>query len=327
LKSDINLKYFIQSSSAARRNYFSLITLFFYFTVVPTSLIGQNVETSLLKFLLEVKVNPSLELPSELLDRKNAQRVLTQMPKYLSDSSNVMRSKAYEITGIIGLKSNSDKERQQAVVILAMGILDRDPFIVSIAINYLRKYKSKDFVTMVRDSLSRHISKPIACMPIYLQLMGELNMTQIRMYIQHYSQPGNPQPIRWAALLALSRMNDQTATNAVLTRVKKIGINDDVIYEIFPDLIYTRQRAAFDYIITELHSDKTNCTSADNDNPVKIPCGYRIMEMLAPVIKDYPLALDASGDVKTKDYKKALETVRNWFNKKGNNYEIITEGM
>ena len=69
-------------------------------------------------------------------------------------------------------------------------------------------------------------------------------------------------------------------------------------------------------------SDQTNCHSADNDNPTSILCGYRIMEQLAPVIKDYPLTLDASGDVKTNDYKKSLELIRNWLKQNKDIYII-----
>jgi hypothetical protein len=46
------------------------------------------------------------------------------------------------------------------------------------------------------------------------------------------------------------------------------------------------------------------------------------MEYLAPVIENYPLKIRGSGDIDTKDYKEALNTVRKWFKKKNGNYEI-----
>ena len=55
-----------------------------------------------------------------------------------------------------------------------------------------------------------------------------------------------------------------------------------------------------------------------------MPCGYRIMEYLAPVIKDFPLKTDASGDVITKDYEHALMQVREWLKNKGEHYVIET---
>jgi len=75
-------------------------------------------------------------------------------------------------------------------------------------------------------------------------------------------------------------------------------------------------------MIEVLMSDLANCESADNDNPTAILCGYRVMEQLAPAIKNYPLTLDASGDVKTNDYKKSLALVRKWFQENKDIYII-----
>ena len=154
-------------------------------------------------------------------------------------------------------------------------------------------------------------------------LVGYLRVDKSTGELQSLSQPGNSPQIRWAALLALSRMGDATASQDILKRVKKAGINDDVVYDLFPDLIYTRNKELFAYLIEVLHSDEKNCTSA-GENVSKIPCAYRVMEMLAPIIKDYPLTLDASGDVNTKDYAAALQTVRTWF-KQHPNYTILND--
>ncbi|HNP07664.1 MAG TPA: hypothetical protein PKN99_08545, partial [Cyclobacteriaceae bacterium] len=129
---------------------------------------------------------------------------------------------------------------------------------------------------------------------------------------------------RWAALLALARMGDQEATQSVMRRAQRLPVNDDVVYEVFPDLVYTRQRSAIDYLIVELKRDEKKCFTADAEDETPITCAYRIMEMLAPVIDKYPLELDASGDIKTKDYKKSLVTVRAWF-ERNKDYGIVQE--
>jgi hypothetical protein len=108
-------------------------------------------------------------------------------------------------------------------------------------------------------------------------------------------------------------MGDTNATAEILNRVKRIPVNDEVVYEVFPDLIYTRQTDALDYIVKALHSDAKNCIAADAEKDIPILCGYRIMEQLAPVIEGYPLHLDEFGDVQTLDYPAALNTVREWF--------------
>ena len=46
------------------------------------------------------------------------------------------------------------------------------------------------------------------------------------------------------------------------------------------------------------------------------------MEMLAPAIKNYPYSLDATGELLTDDYDKALYNIREWF-KKNPQYIIV----
>ncbi len=90
-------------------------------------------------------------------------------------------------------------------------------------------------------------------------------------------------------------------------------MTDAVVYEIFPDLVYTRSQEAITYLVEALNSDAKNCESANAESEEKIPCAYRVMEMLAPVIENYPLKLSESDDIETTDYPGALQKVRDWF--------------
>jgi len=67
--------------------------------------------------------------------------------------------------------------------------------------------------------------------------------------------------------------------------------------------------------------------STDQNNPVKIQCGYRIMEQLAPIIKDFPYGIKTSGDIDTANYREALTNTRKWFSEKKGDYEIIDESF
>jgi len=136
--------------------------------------------------------------------------------------------------------------------------------------------------------------------------------------------PGNGQSIRWASLVSLARLGDASAIEEVDRRARKLPVNDDVVYSIFPDLVYTHNKQIIAYMVEVLQRDDAICMSADAERQAQIPCGYRIMEQLAPVIKGYPLQLDASDDIKTDDYVAALKTVREWFTKHPN-YEILKD--
>ncbi len=97
-----------------------------------------------------------------------------------------------------------------------------------------------------------------------------------------------------------------------MNRVKRMPVSDALVYDVYPDLIYTRTQEAVTLLVATLNSDAKNCSAADAERESKIPCAYRVMEMLAPVLEGYPLEVDGSGDIQTIDYPAALQAVREW---------------
>jgi len=183
-----------------------------------------------------------------------------------------------------------------------------------LALDYLTNYFQADFTLVAKDSVRNLFKKRTPHFDQLLKLVGFLSLTDLTEEVRLFTKPGaGSQSIRWSALVSLTRMGDFDAANEMMRRVKKLPVNDDIIYKLFPDLAYSRNPEAINYMIEGMRSDEKNCLSADAEKEEPIPCGYRIMEQLAPVIENYPLTLDASGDIKTKDYVAALKTVREWF--------------
>ena len=138
--------------------------------------------------------------------------------------------------------------------------------------------------------------------------------------------PHQTDKVKWAAHLALARMGDNTEIAYCIRVVQSKQMNNAIVYNLVPSLIYTRQKAVFDYLITILNSDEKNCNSSNPDNDSRIVCGYRVMEFLAPVIKDFPLqTIPGINQIKTNNYDAALETARKWFKEKGEKYEILND--
>ncbi|MDR1974559.1 MAG: hypothetical protein LBQ31_07795 [Bacteroidales bacterium] len=146
-------------------------------------------------------------------------------------------------------------------------------------------------------------------------LVGTLNISKLRDTLMQLRYNLNfPFSTRWACMLALARMGEKTAIDEVLAKVSTKKTDDNMIYLFYPDLIYTRQRKIFDFLITRMQDKNGNCFSANPNNPQKIDCGYRIMELLAPVISDFPK--------RTSSYKKSLNKARKWCKKHSHNYRI-----
>jgi hypothetical protein len=130
---------------------------------------------------------------------------------------------------------------------------------------------------------------------------------------------------RWDALLALARMGDPAAVESCMKKIRRVEAGDDVVYRLMPDLLYLHRPEAVAYLVEVLNSDENLCSSPNPYVEEKILCGYRVMERLVGYLKGYPLKLQASGDVDTNDYTKALEQARKWCAKQGGVFSIIDE--
>ena len=119
-------------------------------------------------------------------------------------------------------------------------------------------------------------------------------------------------------------MGNDEQTAWCVQKVKKAPVNSGLIANVLPDLIYTRQKEALDYCVELLFSDEKLCSSPNPDLSERIPCAYRIIEMLAPVIEGFPIKVNPSIGLESDDYPKTLQTVREWF-KKNSNYKINRE--
>lgn len=272
----------------------------------------------------EIRKGKSGSISEVLLQPSNVNVMLTALRPYETDTLAVIRSQAYGILRLAGSKALVPDIRQKTVQRLVGACRDADGGNAGVALEYLTGFRKEDFTLESKDSIRSLFKRKNAHFALVIKLTGFLELADLKETIRPYTQPGNPQPVRWAALVSLARMSDGLAANDMMKRVRKHPVNDDVVYQLFPDLVYSRHPEAIAYMVEALNSDEKNCLTADAEREVPIPCGYRIMEQLAPIIADYPVELDESGDVKTKDYVATLQKVRAWF-AKNKNYKILRD--
>jgi hypothetical protein len=118
-------------------------------------------------------------------------------------------------------------------------------------------------------------------------------------------------------MLALARLGEESAINEILSKVSSKETDNKMIYVYYPDLIYTRQKKMYDFLIERMMDKKAQCYSANPNSSEKIDCGYRIVEILASAIKDFPQRSDS------KNARKWLDKSRKWCKKQNGNYRII----
>jgi hypothetical protein len=274
---------------------------------------AQDIKKIISNYFKEIQSGKYPSIPMQFSLSENANATLQLLQPYLKDSLHAVRAKAYEATHLAASNSSVASMRNQGVDVLISACRDKDFGNVGLALGYLTEYRKEDFNASAKDSIRSLVRIQTPHFDRLIKLAGFLNLIDLKKEIQPYSQPGNSTQIRWAAILSLARMGESSAIQEMMKRITKLPMNDDVVYEVCPDLIYTRQPEAIEYLVEVLKSDAKDCMSADAERETAILCGYRIMEQLAPIIAGYPLNLDESGDILTNDYPKALSTVRQWF--------------
>ena len=244
--------------------------------------------------------------------QEGSREIMGFIVPFAFDSLYSVRARAVELAHDLA-KASRDTLTRQMCVQMFLNKVDRDPEVTGTALSLLTAYNPSDFSMQARDTIRLLVLKHTASLNPLLRISGFLKLNNLEAQIRKYTLRGNAPATRWAALLSLARMGYQDAISDVLFRIDKIPLNDQTVYNIIPDLIYTRQPDVIRSVLRLIQTDEKSCYTADAEREVPIPCAYRIMEQLAPVINKFPVEVDHTGDLTTNDYPAALSAVRDWF--------------
>ncbi len=275
-------------------------------------------------YISAAKANKDKPDISKLLDNnKKHDDVLSAVKRHYSDTVYDGAITAYKITYDVARKSNVANTRQNAVEAICSGIQNSNRSVVAWCIRHLSVFYRTDFNNNAKSIIANNLQIGTPKLDELVLVAGYLNLSESASKIESLANLTKKTSEKWAVWLALARMGNDKYINNVAETARMQTLNDDVVYEIVPGLIYTRKKPAIDVAIEILFNDQKKCYSSSPDNPVKIFCGYRVMEYLAPVIKDFPYGVKTSGDIDTDNYEKALTEVQKWFLEKGDSYEVL----
>lgn len=294
--------------------------------IICLTVVAQDYSAQVREYMTAIRQGKgNANLLSFTSDKKDERVFIDEIVKYLPDTVSEVRQAAYALLATIGRQSMEIGLRQQVTYTLISGWRDVDSGIAGSVGSHLQQFKPSDFASSGKDSLRVFVQEHVPHFNKLVMLCGYLNMTDLIPVLQSQLQSGLIKSglDKSATYFALCRLGDEQAIQYVTGSIENAKINDDLVYYFFPDLIYTHQRFAFDYMIKALNSDEKNCESANPEMSEAIPCAYRIMELLAPAIEDFPFKTDASGDIIARDYPEALRVTRDWFQKMNSNYVII----
>lgn len=288
----------------------SLSTVLFVF--IGYCSLAQSGANDLRSYMEEVRKGSYKAVPQELMDNQNEDEMIATLQPYLSDSVERIRAKAYYVIKRTGQKSTSPDVRQTAVSILVQGINDQNSGISGNASEALTSFRKEDFSDEDKAAIGQLLRIETPHLDQVLKLAGYLGTDSFKPNMNQIIGSNAPFKFKWAARVAMARMGDAAAIDYIMGKLNAAPVNDALIYDIVPDLVYTRQMEIFKYLEQIINSDEPACQSADPDSNENILCGYRVMEYIAPAIESYPLPVDEFGYLEIDDYEAGLKEVRVW---------------
>ncbi|MDP4189518.1 MAG: hypothetical protein Q8907_15305 [Bacteroidota bacterium] len=263
------------------------------------------------------------------LAKEDKAAVLEKLTGLISDNSTDKRSLVYRLADYLGRMTSDPKIKKQSLILLIKGLNDKDGAIVYTNLQALKQYTRRDFDLRMKHDISQKIQE--GAQPHYellVKIGGWLDIPDLNVFFRQKLQDksGTTNRERWAMRLAMARMGEQDMVQYCLRKAEAAPLNDDAVYDLVPDLVYTRQKPIFAYLFRIIESDDRNCSSPNPDRNADIICAYGVIEKIAPVIVRFPLKTDKSGELVSNNSKEILSVSRKWIKETAiYGYEIENE--
>lgn len=271
------------------------------------------------KYFAEAARGKSYYVSSKTIKSISTPEFLKITGKYTEAPDDYLRYKAIDLLRRKALLLEEPSERQPYIEILIQACKDDDSGISGIASKALTRFDRDDFTLVNHDSIfalldrkSFHYER-IILIGGFVGSTADIQTLQTRVENDSLLSKGTI----WSFQLALARLGDPEALQYCMEQIEAAGLSDDVVYYLLSDLIYIRQPDAIDYVLKLVLSDQKSCSSSNPDNESSIICAFKIIELVAPVIDNFPLPKSTGGEVIFSDYDKDLKTVRKWITEGG----------
>ncbi len=189
--------------------------------------------------------------------------------------------------------------------------------------NFLDSFPGFHFSSAVKNQIASYVINATTPFEEIALLAARLNLKDLVPHFEHLLQTQTFEPKKeWVIRIVLGRMGDADAADWCIRQVQNIGMNDLVVFELLPDLVFMNYKPAVDFLLQTIMKDERNCSSPNPDSNTSINCAYRILELVAPIIVDFPVEVDEYGELLTNDYKESLVQAREWIVRNQDNYSL-----
>lgn len=296
-------------------------SLFFcLFLLLSTSLFAQsNVE----KLFSDIKDNQTIILQNYNIQDNNVDNLVHTFNHYLPELDSRKRYISYFYLQRLAQNFHITSQLKVIEFFVATALKDSDIGNRDAVIELLYIFPVESFSNIARSTLASYIVSNEQPAIQLARLGGWIGLQQIETTLVNRLNENNfSMDEQWRYHLILGRLGNMESVKRCVSMFQSAGMNDQVVFSLVPELIYLNQREAIDYLLVKILDDTPECSSPNPDSNARITCAYRLMEAVAPVIVNFPLEVDASGDLLVDDYDEALLTVRNWIEDNYQSYQL-----
>lgn len=258
----------------------------------------------------------------KILSSANYKEVADALGKYTADTVLAVRYEALNL-----LVQSAQKSKDKAIIKKSIHAVIRNAVmnntINNQVLNLLKRYSTQDFengelqeMKALLESQDNNIGN---LAKIYAFAAGPLAQNDLKGLL---AKPALNKNDKKDLKLALVRSGDEVYAGKMNEILKQQVVNDELIYSALPDILYTRNKEMFTWLLNAVMSDAKKCSSANNDDPAPMICAYRLIEQLAPQLLNFPVKINDKGEIESKDLTKSLVEVRDWITKNKESVEI-----
>ncbi len=305
--------------------YFSLV---FMMVVAPSYSQKRAVVKLVNSMIKDARNNKSnVYAIGDLSEGSNPKHVFKVVKPHLADIVPKVRAKAYYLVQIAALRTENKKYRQQGLTILLNACRDNRSINLSELTGYLDQFHKSDFTDAHRDILYSLCKERTFHFEKVIKIAGLADAKNTITLLEDMlvKDSSLTERVKWSTQLALARLGQHKSIDFFHGVITSAPVNSNVMYDLVPDILYTRQQKCIDPIIDMLLDNKKLCLTPNPDDPRPMECGYQLMEYFGRVFNKYPIEIDEDNELVSNDYPGSLKTVREWITKNRANLDINRE--
>jgi len=262
-------------------------------------------------------------LQSKLLQEPKQNEVYAALSSYVSDSLNKNRVGAIQLIRSAEKKVKDPIFRKDQLAVLFIALEKMPLKETKECITLMCKYEKTAFTNDQIDLIRDYLALPKIERKQAVLLLGFVGRADDADYLNAMATlyPLKKEELYYVQL-AQVRLKNAIASEEYLTKFKELSIDDNFVTNLLKDAVYTRNMDLIQSLLLNCLSGELNCYSANNDATTKIPCAYRILEALAPIIQGFPVKIDRTGEI-VGDPQAELEKAKAWIQAHQNDFILI----